>query len=391
MTDVRRAGSRVGTAPVRFTAPYRVGTEAALVSEALASPVWHGDGPFTQRASAWLRERTGAPAALLTTSCTHALELAALLLDLGPGDEVICPSFTFTSTATAIAIRGATPVFVDIRRDTLNLDVDAARAAVTDRTRGVFVVHYGGVAADVEGLADLADEHGLAVVEDNAHGLGGSWRGRDLGTFGTFATQSFHDTKNLTSGEGGALLVNDLSHLERAEVIREKGTNRTQFLRGAVDKYTWMDHGSSYLPSELTAALLVAQQGAFDLMQTRRHLVWDAYAHRLRAWAADHGVGLMHVPDGAAHPAHMFYLLMPDQRDQLGIIKHLGAQEVSAVFHYQPLDGSPAGRRLGRAPLGCPVTADIADRIVRLPLHPGLSDSDVDRVVEAVSSYRPGR
>ncbi|WP_377643919.1 dTDP-4-amino-4,6-dideoxygalactose transaminase [Oryzobacter terrae] len=376
-------------AQVRLTRPHRVGREEEYIARVLASPMWHGDGEFTRRADAWLRELTGAPAVLTTPSCTHALELAAILLDLGPGDEVICPSFTFTSTATAIAIRGATPVFVDVRPDTLNLDVSLVEAAITERTRAVFVVHYGGIAADIDRLVALTEARGLHLVEDNAHGLGGYWNGRHLGTFGGLATQSFHDTKNLTSGEGGALLINDESLRGRAEVVREKGTDRSSFLRGEVDKYTWQDVGSSFLMSEVSAALLVAQSEGFEVMQARRHEVWDRYAEQLAPWAADVGATTMVVPEGNDHPAHVYYVLMPSADDQPGLMAHTGAREVTTVFHYQPLDSSPAGRRLGRTPHPCTVTRDVASRIVRLPLHPGLSEDDVERVVDAVTSYRP--
>jgi dTDP-4-amino-4,6-dideoxygalactose transaminase len=392
MTTVpRQRVSRPLQAPVRLSGPFRVGNEAEYVGRVLSSPMWHGDGAFTRLAEEWLRETTGARAALTTPSCTHALELAGILLDLGPGDEVICPSFTFTSTAAAVAIRGATPVVVDIRPDTLNLDVEAVEAAITERTRAVFVVHYGGVAADLDALLSITRPRGIHVVEDNAHGLGASWRGQHLGTFGVLGTQSFHDTKNLTCGEGGALLVNDIGLRDRAEVIREKGTDRARFLRGQVDRYTWQDAGSSYLLSEISAALLVAQSEGFDDMQRLRHGVWAAYAERLADWAAATGVTLMEVPEGCDHPAHLYYLLMPTHADQSGLIAHTGAREVATVFHYQPLDSSPAGLRLGRTPVPCDVTRDVASRIVRLPLHPGLSSSDVDRVVDAVTSYRPAR
>ncbi len=377
--------------PIRFSAPFRTGRELELLTEVLESPIWHGDGAFTRRATEWVCSFTGAGSALLTTSGTHALELAAILLDLRDGDEVICPSFTFTSTATAIALRGATPVFVDIRPDTLNLDIGAVSAAITDRTRAVFVVHYGGVAADIEELVALTAPLGIAVVEDNAHGMDAYWCGRHLGTFGTFGAQSFHDTKNITSGEGGALLINDPSFVERAEIIREKGTDRARFLRGDVNKYTWQDIGSSYLPSELNAALLVAQVDAFAAMQRRRREIWSCYAKDLADWCARHGIESMHVPAKNRHPAHIFYLIMPGAHDQAGLIKFLGEREISAVFHYQPLDSSPAGRRLGRTPTPCRVTADRAARIVRLPLHPGLSPEDVERVVSTVCDFRPGR
>lgn len=374
---------------ILFSEPFRAGREAGLLAEALDSVTWQGDGPFTEKATAWLKDYTGAPEALLTTSCTHALELAAMLLDLGPGDEVIVPSFTFTSTATAVAIRGATPVFVDIEPRSLNIDPALVEAAVTARTRAVFVVHYGGVAADMDALLGIAGRHGLAVVEDNAHALGAYLDGRHLGTFGAFATQSWHATKNVACGEGGALLINDVSLAPRAEVIREKGTNRSHFLRGAVDKYTWVDQGSSYLPSDLLAALLYAQFSQFEQIQRRRHRVWDRYAADLADWAGQHGVELMSPPPGRSHPAHLFYLMMPSAADQGGLIKHVGQRDITATFHYQPLDAAPAGQALGRTPAPCTVTAEAAARLVRLPLHAGLTELDLDRVVSAVTSYEP--
>ena len=373
-----------------FSQPFRAGNEQAYVEEALNSTVWHGDGPFTERATRWLVERTGARSALLTTSCTHALELAGMLLDLAPGDEVICPSFTFSSTATAIAIRGAIPVFVDIDPTTLNIDPASAAAAITDRTKAIYIVHYGGVACDLPALQALADRHGLAIVEDNAHSLGAYFNGQHLGTFGTFGTQSWHDTKNVTSGEGGAILINDDRYAERAEIVREKGTNRSRFLRGQVDKYTWVDHGSSYLPSDLLAALLLAQFERFDDIQARRHAVWDGYHKELGGWASDNGVQMMTVPVGCEHPAHLYFLTMPTHEDQTGLISHLKDQEIVATFHYQPLDDSPAGQRLGRTPNPCPVTADRSMRLVRLPLHAGMTDADTDRVISAISEYRAG-
>lgn len=375
---------------IMFSQPCRVGNEQAYVQEALSSTVWHGDGPFTERATRWLVERTGAKGALLTTSCTHALELAAMLLDLQPGDEVVCPSFTFSSTATAIAIRGAVPVFVDVDPTTLNIDPASAAAAITDRTKAIFIVHYGGIACDLPALRALADQHGLAIVEDNAHSLGAYYNGQHLGTFGTFGTQSWHDTKNVTSGEGGAILINDSQYAERAEIIREKGTNRSRFLRGQVDKYTWVDQGSSYLPSDLLAALLMAQFEAFDDIQERRHAVWNRYHHELGSWACDNGVQLMTVPPGCEHPAHLYFLTMPSHEHQTGLISHLKDRDIVATFHYQPLDASPAGQRLGRTPNPCPVTADRSLRIVRLPLHAGLTAAHAERVVGAISEYRAG-
>jgi dTDP-4-amino-4,6-dideoxygalactose transaminase len=377
----------VSESPIRFSEPFRAGLEGKYVGEALATSVWHGDGAFTARATQWLVERTGAQDALLTTSCTHALELAGILLDLRPGDEVIVPSFTFSSTASAVAIRGATPVFVDVLPDTLNIDPACVEAAITERTKAIFVVHYGGVAVDLPALSALADRHGLAIVEDNAHGLGAYFRDQHLGTFGTFGTQSWHDTKNVTSGEGGALLVNDSRYTERAEIVREKGTNRSSFLRGEVDKYTWVDQGSSYLPSELLAALLLAQFERFDDIQRRRHAVWEGYAAGLGEWAAAQGVQRMVVPAERRHPAHLYFVVMPSHEDQTGLIRHLRERDIAATFHYQPLDSSPAGLRLGRTPSPCPVTADQALRLVRLPLYAGMTESDPQRVVEAVSGY----
>lgn len=374
-------------ATIKFSQPYLGGLEHTYLDEALESSVWHGDGEFSARATEWLVRRTGSPAALLTTSCTHALEMANMLLDIGPGDEVISPSFTFPSAATAIATRGGTPVFVDIRPDTLNVDVAAVEAAITARTKAVCLVHYAGVAADLDALVPVLESRGVALIEDNAHGLGATWRGQHLGTFGDFGTHSWHDTKNVASGEGGALLVRDREQLSRAEILREKGTNRSQFIRGEVDKYTWVDHGSSYLPSDILCALLMAQFERFDTIQARRHAVWDAYHSALGSWATSAGVQMMTVPDGAAHTAHLYYLVMPEPADQSGFIHHLAERDIVSAFHYQPLDDSPAGRHLGRTPFPCSVTARVASRLVRLPLHAGMGDADVDRVVEAVTSY----
>lgn len=374
---------------ILFSEPYAAGLESQYLGEALASGTWQGDGDFTARATAWLEEYTGAPHALLTTSCTHALELAAMLLRLGPGDEVIVPSFTFTSTATAVATRGAVPVFVDIDPVTLNIDPECVERAITERTRAIFVVHYGGVAADMPALMSIADRHGLQIVEDNAHALGASLDGQHLGTFGALAGQSWHATKNVACGEGGALLINDVSLRERAEAIREKGTNRAHFLRGAVDKYTWVDQGSSYLPSDLLAAVLCAQFERFDEIQRLRHRVWDRYNNDLEHWSSQYGIGTMNVRPGVAHPAHLFYVMMPTAADQAALISHLAAQNIVAPFHYQPLDSAPAGRALGYTPEPCGVTAEAAARLVRLPLHAGLSESDLDQVVSAVTAYAP--
>jgi dTDP-4-amino-4,6-dideoxygalactose transaminase len=349
-----------------------------------------GDGPFTKRATELLTVIVDAPAALLTTSCTHALDMSAILLDIRPGDEVIVPSFTFCSTANAYALRGATPVFVDCRADTLNIDERQIEAAITDRTRAIVVVHYAGVACEMDVISAIADRYGIVVIEDNAHGLGGRYRGRALGSIGAMATQSFHETKNVQCGEGGALVFNDLRYFERAEVVREKGTNRGQFFRGMVDKYRWMDIGSSFLPSDLLAAFLTAQLERFAETQRQRHTVWGTYHDRLADWAAEQQVTQPTVPDDRAHPAHLYHLLLPDLESRQGMLKHLAGRGVHATFHYQPLHCAPAGIEFGRvAPGGCPITEDIADRLIRLPLFAGMRPDELDWVVETVLSYQP--
>jgi dTDP-4-amino-4,6-dideoxygalactose transaminase len=323
----------------------------------------------------------------LTTSCTHALEMAALLLDLQPGDEVICPAFTFVSTVNAVALRGARPVFVDIRSDTLNLDERLIEAAVTPKTRAILVVHYAGVACEMDAIVAIAERHGLAVVEDNAHGLFGRYRGRPLGSFGILSTLSFHETKNLTCGEGGALVVNDPRLVGRAEILREKGTNRARFYRGQVDKYTWMDVGSSYLPSDLLAAYLWAQLEAREQIQARRQAIWARYAAALAPWAAANGARLPMVPAHCEHPAHLFYVLLPSLDARQAFIAHLKARQILAVFHYQPLHGSERGQRLGGRPGQCPVTEDVADRLVRLPFYLALDEAAQARVIECVTAF----
>ncbi|MBF6078472.1 dTDP-4-amino-4,6-dideoxygalactose transaminase [Nocardia beijingensis] len=377
----------MSTDRVIFSRPYRARRELANLEAVLASDHSHGDGQFTASATAKLKAITGAPHALLTTSCTSALEMAGLLLELGPDDEVIVPSFAFTSTATSMALRGATCVFADIDPATGNLDPESVAAVVTERTKAVVVIHYGGVAADMAGLLDLANTHGFAVVEDNAHGLGGAWRGRKLGTIGTMGTLSFHDTKNVHCGEGGALLLTDEILMARAEIIREKGTDRARFLRGAVDKYSWQDIGSSYLPSELNAAVLDAQLDEFDTIQAGRHRVWDAYAAALPDWARRNDVRLMSVPADREHTAHLYYLRTPTERRRDDLIAHLAAQGISAPFHYIPLDSSPAGFKLGRTPRACARSAEFSATVVRLPLWPDLTDAQVARVVDAVTAF----
>jgi dTDP-4-amino-4,6-dideoxygalactose transaminase len=373
---------------VPFNRTRSVGREAQYLSTAMADGPLSGDGPFTRRATDLLVDIIGAPAALLTTSCTHALDMTAILLDLGPGDEVIVPSFTFCSAATAYALRGATPVFVDCRPDTLNLDERLIERAVTDRTRAVVVMHYAGVGCEMREIADIAARHGLVVIEDNAHGLGGTYAGRPLGSIGAMATQSFHETKNVQCGEGGALVFNDERYLERAEIVREKGTNRSQFFRGMVDKYRWMDIGSSYLLSDLLAAFLTAQLERFADSQRDRLHVWRTYHDELADWAVARSVIQPTVPDDREHPAHLYYLLMPDLVSRQAFIAHLAQRGVHAAFHYQPLHASPAGQKFGRvAGSGCPVTEDVADRLVRLPMFATMTPYELEHVVESVRSF----
>jgi dTDP-4-amino-4,6-dideoxygalactose transaminase len=374
---------------IPFNRPYLTGTEERYIAEVLKRGHLSGDGAFTRVATEALVGIMGAQAALLTTSCTHALEMAAILVDLGPGDEVIVPSFTFTSTVNAFCLRGATAVFVDCRPDTLNLDERLIEDAITERTRAIVVVHYAGVAAEMDVINEIAQRHGLVVIEDNAHGLGGTYRGRALGTLGAMATQSFHETKNVQCGEGGAIVFNDMAYHDRAEIIREKGTNRSQFFRGLVDKYRWVDIGSSYLPSEIIAAVLAAQLESFDDIQRRRMQIWTTYDRELAGWAQEQGVARPTVPPDRQHPAHLYYLLLPTLEHRQGLIAHLAEHGIMATFHYQPLHSAAAGLAHGRTgPDGCPVTDDVADRLVRLPFYGGMTTSEQDRVLAAVRQFR---
>lgn len=374
---------------IPFNVPFLTGNESWYVADSLNSGLLTGDGPFTRRAASLLAPLVGGGECLLTTSCTHALEMSALLLELEPGDEVIMPSFTFVSTANAFALRGAVPVFVDCRTDTLNIDERLIEEAITERTRAIVVVHYGGVACEMDEIMAIADRFGLAVVEDNAHGLGGTYKGQLLGSFGSMATQSFHGTKNIQCGEGGALVVNEPSLLDRAEIIREKGTNRKQYFLGKVDKYRWVDIGSSYLPSDINAAILTAQLEAFEDIQKRRQRVWETYSGELTAWASKNGVKTSPEMVDREHPAHLFHLLMPKQEQQQGLIEHLAKRGILATFHYVPLHSSPYGNEVGRTgPSGCGSTDSISRRLVRLPLYAGLSERAVARVVEGVMTFR---
>jgi len=374
---------------IPFNRPWASGGELPYLAEAVTGAKLSGDGAFTKRCQQALYELFGHEHALLTTSCTDALELSALLLDIQPGDEVILPSFAFVSTVNAFVLRGARPVFVDVDPDTLNLDVRQVEAALTDRTRAVVAVHYAGVACEMNDLAAITERRGVPIVEDNAHGLGGSYRGRPLGTFGTLATLSFHETKNFSSGEGGALLINDDSLVERAEIVREKGTDRAKFFRGQVDKYTWVDVGSSFLPSELTAAYLLAQLESRDEIQRRRAAIWERYHGELDGWARWHGVSTPWIPPDREQSFHMYYLLMPTPEARTAFIAHLGAARILAVFHYVPLHLAPMGLRFGGVPGQCPVTEDVSERLVRLPFYTGMAEDEQTRVIEAALAFRP--
>ena len=372
---------------VPFSVPFVTGGEIERLGRVIASDHTQGDGPFTKLASRKIERITGAGSALLTGSCSHALDMSMQLIGVGPGDEVILPSFTFPSAANAIVLAGATPVFVDCEPETGNVDTDAVLAAVTERTRAVIVMHYGGVPVNLEPLLAL-NERGIAIVEDNAHGLGVQSHLGQLGTIGSFGTLSFHATKNLQAGEAGSLLVNDERFALQAEIVREKGTNRSQFLRGQVDKYTWVERGSSYLPSEYTAAILDAQLDAFDEIQMKRIAVWNRYAAELAEWAEATGVTLMR-PAGGVHAAHMFFVLTPTATDQQNLLAHARSVGVQATFHYQPLHRSPAGERYGRTHGELASTVDFASRLVRLPLWTGMSSAQIDRVISAVTTWRP--
>jgi len=367
-----------------FNRPHLTGREFANMKAAVENLHLSGDGPFTRHCQAWLQTQVGSASALLTHSCTAALEMAALLLDLRPGDEVIMPSFTFVSTANAFVLRGATPVFVDVRADTLNLDEALIEQAVTPASRAIVAVHYAGVLCEMEAITSLTAARQLCLIEDAAQALGSRYRGRQAGSFGNLAAVSFHETKNIVSGEGGALLVNDPRFVQRAEIIREKGTDRSRFLKGEVDKYTWVDVGSSYLPSELNAAFLFAQMQEADEITRLRREVWSWYYGRFEALERADAVRRPTVPLGCEHNAHMFYLLVRDPDTRTHVLSYLNANGVNAVFHYVPLHSSAAGSRYGRVAGSMRQTDSASGRLIRLPLWVGMTQDDVDRVATLV-------
>jgi dTDP-4-amino-4,6-dideoxygalactose transaminase len=345
-----------------------------------------GDQTYSKKCHSLLEQVLGIKRALVTTSCTHALEMCGLLLGIQPGDEVIVPSFTFVSTANAFALRGARIVFADIRADTLNLDEKRLEALITPRTKVIVPVHYAGVGCEMDTILEIAHRHGVAVVEDNAHGLFGKFRGQWLGTFGSLASQSFHETKNITCGEGGALLINDEGLADRAEVLREKGTNRSRFFRGQIDKYSWVDIGSSYVMSDVLAAFLYAQLEVWPTIQMRRKDVWDSYDGMLRGWASERGILCPTVPAHCEQSFHMYYLVLPSLERRQALIDHLKARGILSVFHYVPLHLSPMALRMGPK-ADCPVTENRSDRLVRLPFYNSLSREDQDRVIQAILDF----
>jgi dTDP-4-amino-4,6-dideoxygalactose transaminase len=373
--------------PIPFNKPTNVGKEIEYIQQAIQSSHLSGDGSFTKRSHAILEQAMNVPKVLLTTSCTHALEMSALLLDLKDGDEVIVPSFTFVSSINAFALRGVKPVFVDVRPDTLNLDETKLERLITPKTRAIVVVHYAGVGCEMDAIMEIADRHGIPVVEDNAHGLFGKYKGKDLGTFGVMATQSFHETKNLTSGEGGALIINDGKYFEEAEIIREKGTNRSRFFRGQVDKYTWVNVGSSYLPSEILAAHLCAQLEKREEIQAARRKIWETYYTELGGWAEENHVQMPFVPAHCEQTYHMFYMLFPSLEARTAAIEHLKERGIQAVFHYLPLHLSPMGEKYGGKAGDCPVTEQVSDQLIRLPFYTNMTDDEQKAVIAALKEF----
>lgn len=371
---------------IPFNWPHMTGKELYYIADAHFNGCLAGDGPYTKRCHRWLEERTGCSKALLTHSCTAALEMAALLLDIRPGDEIIMPSYTFVSTANAFVLRGGVPVFVDIREDTLNLDERLIEAAITPRTRAIVPVHYGGVACEMDTIMDIARRHGLKTVEDAAQGVMARYKGRALGSIGDLGAYSFHETKNVISGEGGALLVNDPGMALRAEIIREKGTDRSRFFRGEVDKYTWQEVGSSFLPGELIAAFLWAQLEEADRITRARLASWGYYHDRLEPLEAKGILRRPIVPADCEHNAHMYYVLLASEIDRQAVLDEFKRQDIWSVFHYVPLHSSPAGRRYGRAHGELAVTDGQSERLVRLPLWVGISEEEQDRVVGVLAA-----
>lgn len=372
---------------IKFNVPPVTGNELKYMQKAVENEKICGDGEFTKKCSEWMENRFGVPKVLLTTSCTHATEMAALLLDIKPGDEVIMPSYTFVSTADAFVMRGAKAVFVDIRPDTMNIDETLIEEAITERTKAIIPVHYAGVACEMDTIMDIAERHQLAVVEDAAQGVMATYKGKALGTIGDFGCYSFHETKNYSMGEGGALLIRDEKYVEPAEIIREKGTNRSQFYRGQIDKYTWIEAGSSYLPSELCAAYLWAQLEKADEINDYRIRVWNQYYYGLKELNNNGYIDLPYVPDECIHNAHMFYIKAKDIEERSALIDYLKKNDILAVFHYIPLHAAPAGIKYGEFRGKNQYTTKESERLLRLPLYYGIQDEEVEKVIETVVKF----
>ena len=372
---------------IPFNIPPYMGKEKDYISEAIASGKICGDGNFTKKCNQWLEERTGAQKALLTTSCTHATEMAALLCDIRPGDEVIMPSYTFVSTADAFVMRGGVPVFVDIRPDTLNIDEELIEEAITERTKAIVPVHYAGVSCEMDRIMEIARKHHLKVVEDAAQGVMSTYKGRALGTIGDYGCYSFHETKNYSMGEGGALLIRDKENVELAEIIREKGTNRSQFFRGMVDKYTWVEKGSSYLPSELNAAYLYAQLEKAEEINNKRLELWQNYYEQLYPLKEKEILEFPVIPEECEHNAHMFYIKVKDLEERTRLITYLKEHQITASFHYVPLHSSPAGIKYGRFSGEDRYTTKESERLLRLPMYYSLTVSEVETVVETIKKF----
>lgn len=375
---------------ISFNVPPVAGKELIYLEEAIRSKKICGDGAFTKRCSRWLEEQTGSERVLLTTSCTHATELAAILTDIKPGDEVIMPSYTFVSTADAFVLRGAKAVFVDIRPDTMNIDETLIEDAVTERTKAIVPVHYAGVSCEMDTICDIAKRHNLYVIEDAAQGVMATYKGRPLGTIGDYGCYSFHETKNLSMGEGGALLIKDKANILRAEIVREKGTNRSQFFRGEIDKYTWMDAGSSYLPSELNAAYLWAQLEDAQKIYDDRMRSWNLYYEQLKPLADEGRIELPVIPEGCIHNAHMFYIKTKDLKERTDLIFYLKGKQINSVFHYIPLHSSPAGKRLGVFHGEDKYTTRESERLLRLPMYYGLGKENIECVTESIKNFYKG-
>ena len=370
-----------------FNIPPYTGKELHYISQAVEKQKICGDGEFTKKCSQWIEKRTGTGKCLLTTSCTHATELAALLADVGPGDEVIMPSYTFVSTANAFVLRGATPVFVDIRPDTMNIDENLIEAAVTDRTKAILPVHYAGVSCEMDKILEIARAHDLFVIEDAAQGIMSTYKGRPLGTIGDFGAFSFHETKNYSMGEGGALLIRDEKYVEEAEILREKGTNRSQFFRGQVDKYRWINYGSSYLPSDMNAAFLWAQLEMADEINAHRLSLWSQY-YELLAPLQEQGIlDLPVIPEGCEHNAHMFYIKAKDLEERTALLSFLKENDILAVFHYVPLHSAPAGQKFGRFHGADTYTTKESERICRLPMFYKLTSEEVSYIAGKVKEF----